>query len=100
MLILGERYGHLEPDRLPGGAATYRSAGSAKAVPGFDVIDYGQEDYVFGSKDKDARHWNTYLLDVFQEHADTLSSLFNLGASVQSDDSQSGSSSQSSGSYE
>ena len=83
-----------------GGAATYRSAGSAKAVPGFDVIDYGQEDYVFGSKDKDARHWNTYLLDVFQEHADTLSSLFNLGASVQSDDSQSGSSSQSWGSYE
>ena len=29
-------------------AVSYRSAGASKAVPGFDVIDYGQEDYVFG----------------------------------------------------
>ena len=57
----------------------------------------GQEDYVFGSREKDARHWNSYLLKIFQEHADTLSPLFNSGASAQSGASQSGSS-QSSGS--
>ncbi len=68
MLILGERATDIsEPDRLLG-RRHLPFTGSAKAVPGFDVIDYGQEDYVFGSKDKDARHWNTYLLDVFQEH--------------------------------
>jgi len=52
---------------------------------------------VFGSREKDARHWNSYLLKIFQEHADTLSPLFNSGASAQSGASQSGSS-QSSGS--
>ena len=39
------------------GAATYRTSGASKATPGFDVMDYGQEDYVFGSTDADARHW-------------------------------------------
>ena len=34
----------------------YRTKGASKAVPGFDVIDYGQEDYVFGDSDTDARH--------------------------------------------
>lgn len=58
-------------------AAAYRTAGASKAIPGFDVIDYGQEDYVFGSSESDARHWNAYLLKVFEEHADTLSELFN-----------------------
>lgn len=58
-------------------AASYRTAGAAKAIPGFDVIDYGQEDYVFGSSTADARHWDKYLLKVFQENADTLSPLFN-----------------------
>ncbi len=60
-------------------AAAYRTAGASKAVPGFDVIDYGQEDYVFGSSSSDARHWDKYLLKVLEEHADTLSSLFNSG---------------------
>ena len=41
------------------------------------MIDYGQEDYVFGSAEKDARHWNTVLLEIFQTHADTLAHLFN-----------------------
>ena len=27
-------------------AAAYRTAGASKAIPGFDAIDYGQEDYV------------------------------------------------------
>lgn len=58
-------------------AAAYRTAGAAKATPGFDVIDYGQEDYVFGSSEKDARHWNKTLLDIFKAHADVLSPLFN-----------------------
>ncbi len=58
-------------------AAAYRTAGASKAVPGFDVIDYGQEDYVFGSPEKDARHWNTTLLEIFNTHADTLAPLFN-----------------------
>ncbi len=60
-------------------AVSYRTAGASKAMPGFDVIDYGQEDYVFGSSTQDARHWNTFLLDIFQKYADTLSELFNAG---------------------
>ena len=59
------------------GVAAYRTAGASKAVPGFDVMDYGQEDYVFGSGEADARHWDLYVLQVFMEHADELESLFN-----------------------
>ena len=59
------------------GAAAYRTSGAAKAIPGFDVMDYGQEDYVFGSSTADARHWDKYVLKVFREHAETLASLFN-----------------------
>lgn len=57
--------------------AAYRTTGASKAMPGFDVIDYGQEDYVFGSSEKDARHWNKYLLEIFEDYADTLKPLFN-----------------------
>ena len=59
------------------GAAAYRTSGAAKAIPGFDVMDYGQEDYVFGSSTADARHWDKYVLKVFRENAETLASLFN-----------------------
>ena len=59
------------------GAVSYRTSGASKAMPGFDVMDYGQEDYVFGSSTADARHWDTYVLKVFEEHADTLAALFN-----------------------
>ena len=59
------------------GAASYRTSGASKAMPGFDVMDYGQEDYVFGSSTADARHWDTYVLKVLEEHADTLAALFN-----------------------
>ena len=57
----------------------YRNAGASKAVPGFDVLDYGQEDYVFGNKTADARHWNRVLLDIFQDEAcgKALAALFN-----------------------
>ncbi|MCR4940826.1 MAG: hypothetical protein K5930_12090 [Treponemataceae bacterium] len=58
-------------------AAAYRTAGASKAIPGFDVMDYGQEDYVFGSSSADARHWNKYLLKVFQENQEELADLFN-----------------------
>ena len=58
-------------------AAVYRVAGASKAIPGFDVMDYGQEDYVFGSHEADARHWDQYVLKVLQEHAEDLSELFN-----------------------
>ena len=64
-------------DMTLAGAAAYRTSGAAKAMPGFDVMDYGQEDYVFGSGTADARHWDTYVLKVFEEHADTLAELFN-----------------------
>ncbi|MCD7766332.1 MAG: hypothetical protein LUH53_07465 [Lachnospiraceae bacterium] len=60
-------------------AVAYRTAGASKAIPGFDVIDYGQEDYVFGNTEQDARHWNTFLLEIFQTYADVLSPLFNQG---------------------
>ena len=57
----------------------YRNSGATKAVPGFDVIDYGQEDYVFGDSEQDARHWNKYLLEIFTdaEKAEVLAGLFN-----------------------
>lgn len=55
----------------------YRTEGASKAIPGFDVIDYGQEDYVFGDREKDARHWDIYLLEIFESYADVLAPLFN-----------------------
>ncbi|MCR5272755.1 MAG: hypothetical protein K6E13_07220 [Lachnospiraceae bacterium] len=58
-------------------AASYRTDGASKATPGFDVMDYGQEDYVFGDSDSDARHWDKYVLEVLEEYADVLSELFN-----------------------
>ena len=58
-------------------AAAYRTSGSSKAIPGFDVIDYGQEDYVFGSSAADARHWDRHVLDVLEAHQDVLIDLFN-----------------------
>lgn len=58
-------------------AAAYRTAGASKAIPGFDVMDYGQEDYVFGSSTADARHWDRHVLDVFEAHQDVLADLFN-----------------------
>lgn len=60
-------------------AVSYRTNGASKTVPGFDVMDYGQEDYVFGDSDSDARHWSEKLLEVLEEHADVLSELFNSG---------------------
>lgn len=57
-------------------AASYRTAGAAKSIPGFDVIDYGQEDYVFGSSTTDARHWDKYVLKVMEENSETLAKLF------------------------
>lgn len=59
--------------------ASYRTAGASKATPGFDVIDYGQEDYVFGDADSDARHWDSYVLDVLKKNQDVLEPLFNGG---------------------
>ncbi len=59
------------------GAAAYRTSGAGKSAPGFDVIDYGQEDYMFGSSSSDARHWDQYVLKVLEENADTLAELFN-----------------------
>ena len=59
------------------GAAACRTSGAAKAIPGFDVMDYGQEDDVFGSSSADARHWDKTVMKVFQEHSDTLAALFN-----------------------
>jgi hypothetical protein len=57
--------------------AAYRTAGASKSIPGFDVMDYGQEDYVFGNTTADARHWDTFVLDAFEKYADVLGPLFN-----------------------
>ena len=54
----------------------YRTSGASKAVPGFDVIDYGQEDYVFGDSDTDARHWSEWVLQALQENQEALAPLF------------------------
>ena len=61
-------------------AVSYRTDGASKAMPGFDVIDYGQEDYVFGTSDQDARHWDSILLEILESYADVLAPLFNSGA--------------------
>lgn len=58
-------------------AVSYRTKGAAKSTPAFDVIDYGQEDYEFGSESQDARHWDKYVLKVLEENKETLSKLFN-----------------------
>ena len=58
-------------------AVSYRTKGASKASPGFDVIDYGQEDYVFGDSDTNARHWSVWVLKALQENQETLESLFN-----------------------
>ncbi len=58
-------------------AAAYRTSGASKAIPGFDVMDYGQEDYVFGSSESDARHWDRHVLNVFEANEDVLAELFN-----------------------
>ena len=55
----------------------YRTKGASKAVPGFDVIDYGQEDYVFGDSDTDARHWSEWVLKALRENREALEELFN-----------------------
>ncbi|MBQ6959357.1 MAG: hypothetical protein IJP78_00095 [Clostridia bacterium] len=55
----------------------YRTKGASKAVPGFDVIDYCQEDYVFGDSDTNARHWSEWVLKVLLENQEALESLFN-----------------------
>ena len=57
-------------------AASYRTKGASKATPGFDVMDYGQEIYEFGSSTQDARHFDKYVLKVLQEDAEILSELF------------------------
>lgn len=58
-------------------AASYRTKGANKAIPGFDVMDYGQETYEFGSKTQDARHFDKYVLKVLQEEEESLKELFN-----------------------
>ena len=53
-----------------------QTEGASKAIPGFDVIDYGQEDYVFGSASEDARHWDSRVLSVLEKYSDELAELF------------------------
>lgn len=60
-------------------AAAYRTARASKTMHGFDVIDYGQEDYVFGTSERGARHWDSVLLEIFETYADRLAPLFNSG---------------------
>lgn len=57
-------------------AMAYRTSRASKAVPGFDVIDYGQEDYVFGDADTDARHWSPWVLKALEENEEALEGMF------------------------
>ena len=57
--------------------AAYRTAAASKATPGFDVIDYGQEDYVFGNSDTDARHWSAWVYQALSDNRELLEPLFN-----------------------
>ena len=57
-------------------AAAVRTADVLRPVPGFDMIDYGGENYMFGDAEKDARHWNRSLLSIMEMHEDDLSPLF------------------------
>lgn len=66
-------------------AVSYRTGGASKAIPGFDVIDYGQEDYVFGSSQQDARHWNRTLLEIFEKYADVLEPVFQTGVTTENE---------------
>ena len=59
-LYVDQMYGEYAVSFTLADIATYRTAGASKAMPGFDVTDYGQEDYVFGNPERDARHW-TYI---------------------------------------
>ena len=43
------------------------------------MIDYGQEDYVFGDSGTDARHWSKWVLKVLEEHQEELEELFTSG---------------------
>jgi hypothetical protein len=47
----------------------YRGAKMNKPVPGFDVITYNQEDWVFGSPEKDGRHFSVFVNNVFSDPA-------------------------------
>ena len=58
-------------------AAKYRTKNAVKGTPGFDAMDYTTENYVFGSADQDARHFDPAVSRVFEEHADELAPLFN-----------------------
>ena len=59
--------------------AAYRTSGASKAIPGFDVMDYGQEDYVFGSAVKDAHLLRGLLIiDLGQASADSQADLLSL----------------------
>ena len=71
-------YENGEVDFSLASAASYRTKGASKATPGFDVMDYGQETYEFGSKSQDARHFDKYVLKVLQENEAELSTLFNV----------------------
>ena len=73
-------YENGEVDFSLASAALYRTQGASKATPGFDVMDYGQETYEFGSESQDARHFDKYVLKVLQENEATLSKLFNVEA--------------------
>ena len=58
----------------------YRNAHAYKPVPGFDMTNYGAENYIFGDDEKDARHWDAYLVDTLKESKSDFAKLFNSSA--------------------
>lgn len=50
-------------------------------MPGFDVIDYGQEDYVLAMMSRKHVIGICVLLDIFETYADVLAPLFNNSSS-------------------
>ena len=54
----------------------YRIACAGKAVPGFNVINCGQEDYVFDDSDTNARHWSPWVFKALNENREKREALF------------------------
>ncbi len=68
-----------------GDMMAYRGAKMMKPVPGFDVITYGQEDWVFGDAERDARHFSVFVNRVLRdpEKAAVLKPLYSTTDSKQ-----------------
>ncbi len=66
------------------------SSGSGKStllrcINNLEVIDHGQVNYVFGSAQEDARHWDAFVNEIFQNeaYAEVLAALYTASVEVE-----------------